>query len=110
MRKFHRKRGQRRLFVQSLLAGLIMRGRIETTLARAKELRPLVERLTTVARRQTVAALRLLRARLPKDAAAKLYYDVAPKYQDRRGGYTRIVKLAKSRKRDAAQMAIIEFI
>ena len=110
MRKFHRKRGRRRLFVKSLLQGLIMQGRIETTVARAKEIRPLIERLVTLARRQTVTSLRLLQAKLPKAAAEKLYYDIAPKHKERRGGYTRIVKLVKSRKRDASQMAIIEFM
>lgn len=110
MRKFHRKRGPRRLFVKSLLQGFIMQGRIETTVARAKEIRPVVERLLTLARRQTVASLRLLLAKLPKAAAEKLYYDVAPKHKERRGGYTRIVKLAKPRKRDASQMAVIEFV
>lgn len=87
-----------------------MRERVETTVARAKEVRPTVERLVTLAKRQNVASLRQLLAKLPKDSAQKLYYELAPKYKERRGGYLRIVKEAKVRKRDATPLAIIEFV
>lgn len=110
-RKFHRKRGQRRSFVGGLAANLIMKEKISTTEARAKEIRGLVEKLVTIAKKQTLGAFRLLRARIrSKSAAEKLYYEIAPRYKERNGGYTRIVKTAKTRKRDSAAMAIIEFV
>ena len=110
MRKFHRKSGDRRLFLKSLTSNLIMRGKMETTEARAKEIRPRIERLVTIAKQQKLANLRELLARLPKESAEKLFYDIAPKYKDRHGGYLRIIKEAKTRKRDSAPKAIIEFI
>jgi len=109
-RKFGRKRGQRRAFMKGLVNNLIMREKIETTEARAKELRPKTEKLLTLAKKQNTATLRLLLSRLPKSAAQKLYYEIAPRYADKKGGYTRISKSAKRRKRDAAKMAIIEFV
>lgn len=109
-RKFGRKKGQRRAFIKGLLNNLIMREKIETTEARAKELRPRAEKFVTLAKKQTIAALRLLLSRLPKQAAQKLYYEIAPRYTERKGGYTRIIKVAKRRKRDAAKSAVIEFI
>jgi large subunit ribosomal protein L17 len=109
-RKFGRKRGPRRLFKQGLAANLILRGRMVTTEARAKEIRPIVEKLVTLGKKQNIASLRLLLSRLPKVAAHKVYHELAPKYQDRKGGFTRIIKQAKMRKHDAAKMATIEFI
>ncbi len=110
MRKFGRKRGPRKSFLRILAHNLIMNKKIVTTEARAKELRPMVEKLVTIAKKQNLASLRLLLARLSKEAANELYYDIAPKYRDRKGGYLRILKTASRRKRDAAKKAIIEFI
>jgi large subunit ribosomal protein L17 len=110
LRKFHRKTGQRRAFMQSLAHNLIMKGKIETTVTRAKAVRPIVERLVTLGKRQRVSDLRLLMSRLPKQSAEKLYYDIAPKYKERKGGYTRVIKEAKHRKRDGAPLSIIEFV
>lgn len=110
MRKFGRIRGRRKSFLKTLENNLIMRGKIQTTEARAKEIRPEVERLVSLAKKQNLASLRLLLARLPKDSANRLYYDIAPKYQGRPGGYLRILKTAERRKRDAAKQAIIEFV
>ncbi len=110
MRKFHKKRGPRRLFIKSLAHNLILKGKIETTVPRAKELRPIVEKMVTSAKDQDLNSLRALLAKLPKVSAQKLYYEVAPKYKDRKGGYTRIVKIAGWRKRDAAPRALIEFV
>lgn len=87
-----------------------MKGRTETTETRAKEMRPFVEKLLTIARKQTLAAHRILLSRLPKDAANKLFYDWAPKYKDRSSGQTRIIKMFGSRKRDGVKKAIIEFV
>ncbi len=110
MRKFHLKRGERKLFLQKIAANLVMRGRMETTEARAKEIRPLIERMISISKRQNLSALRSLIKELPKKAAAKLYYEIGPRYKERRGGYLRITKLAKFRKRDGARMAVIEFV
>ncbi len=109
-KKFGRERGPRRAFMKTLAGNLIQREHILTTEARAKALRPFVERLITHGKRQNVASLRLLLQRLPKQAANKLYYDIAPRYQDRKGGYTRIRKQTKPRAHDASHMATIEFV
>ncbi|KKU77207.1 MAG: 50S ribosomal protein L17 [Candidatus Harrisonbacteria bacterium RIFOXYA1_FULL_48_8] len=110
MRKFHRTAGPRRSFVKGLANNLIMKEKMETTISRAKEIRPVVEHLVTLAKKQQLAAFRILLSRLPKQAAQKLYYDIAPRYKTRAGGYLRIIKEAKSRKRDATPLAIIEFV
>ncbi|MEK7512627.1 MAG: 50S ribosomal protein L17 [Patescibacteria group bacterium] len=109
-RKFGRKRGPRALFRAALVSNLIRHGKITTTEARAKEIRPLVERLVSYGKRQNVAALRMLMQKLPKEVAYKLYHEVAPRYARRAGGYTRIVKRARARQHDAARMAVIEFV
>lgn len=109
-RKFGRKRGQRQAFVKGLAANLIVRRKITTTEARAKEVRPVVERFVTHAKKQNLASLRFLLSKLPKNAVYALYHDIAPKYADRKGGYTRITKLAKRRTHDSAPMARIEFV
>ncbi len=110
MRKFHRIRGRRRLFVKSLTSNLVAKERIETTVARAKEIRPLVERLLTIAKRGNLASLRLLKSRLPEGTAEKLFYEIAPRYKNRNGGYLRITKEAHARKRDGASLAVLEFM
>jgi len=110
MRKLNRIRGRRKLFLNVLAHNLIMKERMETTEVRAKEIRPMVEHLVTIAKKQQLASLRRLLAQLPKKTAQKLYYDIAPKYQDRKGGYLRIIKGGKARKRDAAPTAVIEFV
>lgn len=90
---------------------LIMEEKIKTTEARAKEIKPRVEKLVTMAKRNDVVSLRILIKRLPhKSSAMKLFNEIAPRYMGRRGGYTRIVKTARVRKRDAATQAIIEFV
>ena len=109
-RKFGRVRGQRRSFLRILVHNLIMENRIQTTEARAKEIRPRVEKLVTIAKKENLAALRLLMRRTPKDSAYKLYHDIAPRYKDRNGGYVRIIKTSTTRKRDGASQVIIEFV
>lgn len=109
-RKFGRETNVRRALIRSLATALIERGRIRTTEARAKELRPFVERLVTMSKKGTIAANRLVRARLGGAAPAEhLAKKIAPQYTERPGGYTRIVKIA-SKRADAAKMAVIEFI
>ncbi len=110
-KKFHRKTGQRRAFLRNLANNLIRTGKIETTEIRAKALRPAVERLVTIAKKQTLAGRRILISRLHNiDIVAKLYEEVGPRYTGRTGGYTRITKLGKSRKRDGSPVARIEFV
>lgn len=104
------KRGARRSFLKILIHNLIMKSRIETTEARAKEIKPKVEKLVTIAKKNDLAALRLLLTRIPKDSAYRLYHEIAPQYKERKGGYLRVVKTSVVRKRDAAKKALIEFV
>ena len=111
IRKFGRVAGQRRALLRSLAAALIRHEKIRTTEARAKELRPFIERLITVARSGTLAARRLALARLGGESVAvrRLMSAVVPRYIERPGGYTRISKLP-SRVGDRARQAQIEFV
>lgn len=110
-KKFNRKTGQRRAFMRSIARELILTGRIETTEARAKAIKPVVEKMLTLAKTSTLARRRLLLSRLHSKAAVqKLFEDLAPRYKERNGGYLRIVKAARWRKRDGVKVAIIEFV
>ena len=110
-KKFNRLRGPRRSFLRNLSNDLIRAGKIETTEVRAKAIRPRVERLVTFAKKQTLAARRVIQSRVQNEKIVeKLYRDLGPRYATRAGGYLRIVKLSKSRKRDGAAMARIEFV
>ena len=110
-KKFNRIAGRRRSFLRNLTNDLIRKERIETTEIRAKAIRPIAERMVTIAKKQNLAARRLLFSRLQdKRVVSKLYEEIGPRYQERAGGYLRIVKLAKSRKRDGARLARIEFV
>jgi len=110
-RKFGRKANVRRGFIRSLAVALITYEKITTTEARAKELRPYIEKLITKGKNGDLAARRLICARLgnQETLANKLVNDIATRYQDRAGGYTRITKLGR-RGGDASPMAVIEFI
>ncbi len=109
-RKFGLMTGKRRAFLRILAHNLVMQGRIETTEARAKEIKPKVEKLVTLAKKGDLAALRLLTRRMPEASAQKLFKEIAPRYKDRKGGYLRIRKTADTRKRDGATKAVIEFV
>ncbi|HVN26176.1 MAG TPA: 50S ribosomal protein L17 [Candidatus Paceibacterota bacterium] len=110
-KKFNRKRGPRASFLRNLSNDLIRTGAIETTEARAKAIRPIVERLVTFAKKQTLASRRVILSRVHNEKVAnKLYVDYGPRYAERAGGYLRITKLGTSRKRDGAAMARIEFV
>ena len=110
-KKFHRVAGRRRSFLRNLSNDLVRVGRVETTEARAKALRPIVEKLITLAKKQNLAARRLILSRLQnKQTTAKLFDEIANRYTSRSGGYLRITKLSKSRKRDGSSLAIIEFV
>lgn len=109
-RKLGRKTGHRNALFRNLAAALIKHEQISTTLPKAKELRPYIEKLITLAKRGGLSNRRLAQSRLQDDAQLKKLFDVlAERYADRDGGYTRIIK-AGFRDSDAAQMAIIEFV
>ena len=111
-RKFGRKANVRKAFLRSLVRALVMEGRITTTEARAKELRPMIEKLITKARSgDMVTNIRNLVSDMggQLDVVTKITRDIAPKYTSRNGGYTRIMKIP-ARASDAAPMAIIEFV
>ena len=109
-RKFGREKTQRHALMRSLARNLIRESRIKTTLAKAKELRPFVEKLVTRAKIGTVASRRLVVARIQGAPEVKKLFDtVAPKYKDRKGGYTRIIHMP-NRDLDGAPMALIEFV
>ncbi len=111
MRKLGRERNQRKALLRSLASNLIRDGRIKTTEAKAKELRPFVERLVTYAKNpDIVTARRLVAAKLGDiNKGKKLFSDIGPKFKDTNGGYTRIIKLPP-RANDQSRMALIEFI
>ena len=98
-RKFHRKRDQRKALLKSLAANLIIHEKIKTTLEKAKETKITVEKLITIAKKQDLVSLRNLKKKLPEKAANKLYYELAPLFANRKGGYTRIIKTSERRVR-----------
>ena len=109
-RKLSRKSGHRKALFRNMSAALIKHEQILTTLPKAKELRPYVEKLITLAKRGGLSNRRLAHARMLDDTQLKKLFDVlADRYSDREGGYTRIIK-AGYRGSDAAQMAIIELV
>ncbi|ELK20911.1 50S ribosomal protein L17 [Anoxybacillus flavithermus] len=117
-RKLGRTSSQRKALLRDLVTDLIINERIETTEARAKELRSVVEKMITLgkrgdlhARRQVAAFVRkeVANTETGQDAIQKLFSDIAPRYQDRQGGYTRIMKLGP-RRGDGAPMVIIELV
>lgn len=108
-RKFGREKNQRAALLRSLAESLALRGKIKTTEPKAKELRPYIEKLVTLGKKQTLASRRLLEGRIGRAAARKIAGELAAAYRERAGGYTRITKLAP-RRTDASPMAIIEFV
>ena len=109
-RKLSRYRDQRVALLRGLAAELIRHERITTTLAKAKETRVFAEKLITHGKKGTLHHRRLALAKLPnKKVIAKVFDDVAVRYTERPGGYTRIIKLGP-RQGDSAKMALIEFV
>jgi large subunit ribosomal protein L17 len=109
-RKLQRTSAHRTALFRNMSASLIKHEQITTTLAKAKELRPYVEKLVTLAKRGGLANRRLAMSRLMDDTQLTKLFDVlAERYKDRNGGYTRIIK-AGIRASDASPMAIIEFV
>ncbi len=109
MRKFGRVKKQRVALLKGLAGSLVKYGKIITTEAKAKELRPFVEKLITRGKSGTLASRRILVSRVGNTVSKKIIDEIALKYQKRVGGYTRIVKLS-ARKSDGSKMAVIEFV
>ena len=109
-RKLGRPTASRTAMLRALVTYLLENGRIETTVTRAKEVRSLTEKMITIAKDPTLANKRLVMSFVTKESVVKKLFDeIAPKYADRNGGYTRIIKTG-ARRGDAAEMAIIELV
>jgi len=110
LRKLGRTTSHRRALLRSQVTSLILEGKIETTVYKAKSIKALADKMVTLGKRGDIAARRQAAAFLMDPAAVKKLFDeVAPKYGERNGGYTRIVKTG-FRRGDAAPMAIIEWV
>lgn len=108
-RIFSRKKDQRKAFLKSLATALVQKEKIKTTEARAKETSIFVDKFITKAKKGTLAGTRQVNELFAKRIAKKLVDDIAKRYKDRQGGYTRVIKMGR-RKTDGAQMAIVELV
>ena len=109
-RKLGRPTDHRKAMLRAMVTYLLENGKIETTVTRAKEVRPLAEKMITLGKKNTLAAKRQAFAFITKEAVVKKTFDeIAPKYQDSNGGYVRITRIGP-RRGDGAEMAIIELI
>lgn len=108
-KKFHRESGQRKALMKALLTALVAHGKIKTTAAKAKALRPEIEKVITRSKVKNIGSIRSLRRVLSEQTTQKLFNEISPRYAERKGGYTRIVKLGQ-RRSDGSQMAQIEFV
>ena len=109
-RKLGKRTDQRKAMLRAMVTYLLENGRIKTTLARAKEVAPLTEKMITLSKKNDLAAYRQALAFITKeDVAHKLFTEMNQKYMSRDGGYTRIVRMGP-RKGDAAEMAIIQLV
>jgi large subunit ribosomal protein L17 len=109
-RKLSRNTSHRRALLRNLVTALLEHGRLMTTLPKAKEVRPLAERMITLGKRDSLHARRQVHSYLLKDETArKVFSTIAPKFADRKGGYSRIIRLG-NRKGDGADLAIIELL
>ena len=109
-RKLGRTSDQRRAMLCQLTTDLLEHGKLETTFCRAKEVQPVVEKMITLGKKGNLAAYRRALSYITKeDVAHKLFKEIAPKYAERNGGYTRVIRIGV-RRGDAAEMAIIELV
>ncbi|MBO5354700.1 MAG: 50S ribosomal protein L17 [Clostridia bacterium] len=109
-RKLGRPTEHRNAMLRGLVTYLLENGTVETTLARAKEVRSMAEKMITLGKKNTLASRRAALAYITKeDVVSKLFNEVAPKYESRNGGYTQIFKMGP-RRGDAAEMALIKLI
>ena len=109
-RKLGRTSDHRKAMLRAMVTYLLENGQIKTTLTRAKEVAPVAEKMITLAKDNTLVSYRQALGFITKeDVANKLFKEIGPKYADRNGGYTRIVRIGP-RRGDAAEMAIIELV
>ena len=109
-RKLGRPTDHRMAMLRAMVTYLLENGRIETTLARAKEVGPLTEKMITLGKKKDMAAYRQALAFITREDVAKKVFDtIAPGYAERNGGYTRITRIG-TRRGDAAEMAVIELV
>lgn len=110
VKRLGRNSAQRKALLRSLVTSFLEKERITTTLSRAKALRPLAERMITLGKRNTLhTRRRAARVIYKRNVVKKLFEDIAPRFSERPGGYTRIVKLGP-RSGDGAEMAVIELV
>ena len=109
-RKLGRTSDQRKAMLRAMVTYLLENGKIETTVTRAKEVAAMAEKMITIGKTGDLHSKRQILAYVTKeDVAKKLVDEIAPKYADRNGGYTKIIKVGP-RRGDAAEMAIIQFV
>ena len=109
-RKLGKTSAQRKALLRQQVTALLENGKMETTFYRAKEVQPVVEKMITLGKKGDLAAYRRALAFITKeDVANKLFKEIAPKYADRNGGYTRVTRTG-ARRGDAAEMAVIELV
>ena len=109
-RKLGKTTDQRMAMLRQQVTDLLDNGRMETTITRAKEIKPLAEKMITLGKKGDLAAYRQALSFITKeDVANKLFKEIAPKYADRNGGYTRVTRIGP-RRGDAAEMAVIELV
>ena len=109
-RKLGKTSTQRKALLRQQVTDLLENGKMETTFYRAKEVQPVVEKMITLAKANSLSSYRQALAYITKeDVANKLFKEIAPKYADRNGGYTRVTRTGP-RRGDAAEMAIIELV
>ena len=108
-RKLSREKNQRRALLETISGALLLREKIKTTEAKAKETSILAEKFITQAKKNTLTSRRLLAKVLPQKIVKKLLEKLGPRYKEKNGGYTKIIKLGP-RKSDGAKMAIIELV
>ncbi len=108
-RKLGREQKGRDALIKSLAYSLILKEKIKTTDAKARTIRPIVEKMITLGKKGDVATRRIIISRVGAEAGAKLMKDLSPRYAQRAGGYTRITKLPR-RVSDGSLMSVIEFV
>ena len=109
-RKLGKTTAQRKAMLRQLVTDLLDNGKLETTFYRAKEVQPIAEKMITLGKKNTLASYRKALSFITKeDVAHKTFHEIAPKYAERNGGYTRVIRLG-ARRGDAAEMAIIELV
>ncbi len=110
IRKLGRPTDQRMAMLRAMVTYLLENGQIKTTVTRAKEVAPVAEKMITLAKANTLASYRQALSFITKEEVAnKLFKEIGPKYADRNGGYTRVVRIGP-RRGDAAEMAIIQLV